>query len=154
MAKRNKATPKTDEAKGTQPAAAPEEKPEKPKKPKKADYVEQFDEAAMKKLTDDGAYPFKETPADFDWAKHKPLKKKDFVDDAQFCIHRAEEHELKAKDLREEAEELKKTGGKRQKAAVKNFKRMADRMKTLRAKLEAQGMDVDALLAGEEDDEE
>ena len=90
----------------------------------------------------------KDWPEDFDPKKHKPLLKRDFETEAPWLINRAEKLEAQAKAYRDEAEMVKKLGSKQDRAKAKKLIQMRDRMAELRAQLEAEGIDVDALTSG------
>lgn len=84
-------------------------------------------------------------PEDFDPKKHKPLKRKDFKDEAVFLEIRADQMEAAAKRLREEAKAVRAGGGK-DKGKAKKLIAMQKRMAELQAQLTADGVDVEALM--------
>lgn len=86
-------------------------------------------------------------PADFDPKKHKPLKKTDFASEATFCEMRADEFERKAADLRQEAELIRKGGGKKAAQKAKRLAKMQERMEALKKELAESGIDVESLMA-------
>lgn len=122
----------------------------KKEKVKKVDYVGTLT-AEQKK--DPSIYPFKTTPEDFDHDKHKPLKKADFAVDHEYILHKAAGFQHRADKLKIEAEEVKKTGGRKQQAGLKRFKKMQEKIAELKQKLEAQGVDPSVLEAAESDEE-
>jgi hypothetical protein len=85
-------------------------------------------------------------PADYDPKKHKPLRRKDFKDEAVFVDMQADRAERAAKRLREEAVAIRAGGGK-DKGKAKKLIAMQKRMAEMQAQLEADGVDVAALLA-------
>lgn len=83
-------------------------------------------------------------PADFDAAKHRPLKRGHFSSESVFLIAKAERLEHQAKELRQEAADVK--AGKPGKGKTGKLLKMLKRTEELRKELEATGLNVDALL--------
>lgn len=96
---------------------------------------------------DTSIYPFAEIPADFDPAVHSPLKRKDFAHDYTYFEYRAGVCQAQADKYLKEAEDARTLGSKAERAAAKRLTKMVDQIGELRAKLEAQGVDVDELIA-------
>lgn len=96
---------------------------------------------------DTKVYPFTETPPDFDFDKHASLKKRDFATDWQFFTHKTKDLQFRADAWKAKAEEAKKLGSGKEKAKAKKLLKIQAQMKELRAQLEAQNVDVDAILA-------
>jgi hypothetical protein len=92
-------------------------------------------------------------PEDFDDAKHKVLRRRDFTDEAIWFDLRADEYEVRAKDYRQQAVDYRKLGSVVDRAKAKRLLAMQKRMNELMEQLESQGIDVEALL-GDDDDEE
>ena len=98
---------------------------------------------------------FDAVPEGYSSKKHKPLLKADFVDDALWYLMKAAEYDRKAQWFRDQADQSKKLGGSKDKAAAKKLLKMQERFAELRKNLESQGIDVAALLgATSEDDDE
>jgi hypothetical protein len=89
---------------------------------------------------------FTEIPSDFSSKIHKPLKRKDFKDEALWFELRAAELEAKAKRARAEADNVRKLGGVKDRAKAKRLISMQKRMAEISEQLTAQGVDVAALL--------
>lgn len=87
-----------------------------------------------------------EFPKDFDPKVHKPLKKSDFENESVWLLHKADELEAKAKDLREEAKMADKLGSAKQRAQAKQLVKMQKRAAELMASLKSAGIDVDKLM--------
>ncbi len=99
-------------------------------------------------------YPFTKTvPKDFDFKVHKPLKKRDFASDHLFYEFRALEMDNKAVTFRKQAEEAKTLGSSQDRGRAKRLVKMTEKMDELKQQLEAQGVDVKALLATASKDE-
>jgi len=92
-------------------------------------------------------------PDDFDPKVHKPLRKSDFASEASYLIMRAEDLEQKAKGYRDEAELIRKGGGKKAAAKAKRLQKMQERMDALKKELEESGIDTAELLSTLEEDE-
>ena len=95
---------------------------------------------------DENVYPFGTTPADYDFAKMKPLGKKDFESDHTFFSYKAADADFRADFYRARAEEAKVLGSSKERAKAKRLVKMQEKIAELRAQLEDQGVDVDALL--------
>ena len=100
---------------------------------------------------DTSVYPFTETPPDFDFVKQAPLKKRDFATDWQYFTHKSKDGQFKVEVWKTKAEEAKTLGSGKERAKAKRLRKMQAKMAELRAQLEAQGIDVEALLKGEDD---
>lgn len=134
----------------TKPAKAPKEK--KPKAEKTARI--EFTAVGSK---DPAVYPFPgremdgatvATPEGFDHAKHERLGKKDFAKPSLYFTYRAEALEATAAAFRKRAAELKAGGDKKGSGGkVNRLAKQLAKAQEIRAALEAQGIDVDALLA-------
>jgi len=93
-------------------------------------------------------YPFKEAvPAGYDFAKHKPLKKRDYEADHLFYEYRAVDCENKAKAFRVQAEEAKLLGSAQDRNKAKRYVKLQEKMAVLKSQLIAQGINVEELLA-------
>lgn len=123
---------------GTSDASAKKEKV------KRKDYTDSLSSAQKKDPT---VYPFTKTPDDFSYNNHKPLKKRDFAVDHEYILHRAAGFQLRADVLKIEAEEVRKTGGRKQQAGLKRYKKMQEKIAELAQKLAAQGVDKSVLEA-------
>jgi hypothetical protein len=88
-----------------------------------------------------------EWPEDHDPKVHLPLVKKDFVTEAPWLVHRAEQMEHTAAKLREQAVLSAKFGNAKDRAKAKKLLSMRETMARLEADLLAQGIDVAALEA-------
>ena len=94
-------------------------------------------------------------PEGFTFDEHKPLKRKDFQHDRFYFAHKAEAYDFLADKMRAAAENAAKYGSRKERTKAKRLERLQAKMNELRAELEADGIDVEALLAGEaETDEE
>ncbi len=100
---------------------------------------------------DQEVYPFVETPEDFDFHQHAPLKKKDFTGDAGFFNHRAAEFDAKATLFREKATEAATMGSAKDRRMAKRLRKMQEKAAELRRVLSEAGIDVDAMLAEDDD---
>ena len=96
---------------------------------------------------DTSVYPFPEIPADYDPSIHAALKRKDFAHDYTYFEMRAAALRAQADGYDVAATEARTLGSKAERAAAKRMRKMSEQVTELRAKLEAQGVDVDALLA-------
>lgn len=86
-------------------------------------------------------------PSDFNPKIHKGLRRADFVDESVFLEHKAQLLELKAKELREQAKDLKTLGGIKDRADAKKMLTLQKRMTELTAKLAGSGkVDVNAIM--------
>lgn len=88
----------------------------------------------------------KEFPADYDPKVHKPLRRVDFECESVHMLMRADELDRKSAKLRMDAAILQK-GGKKVSGKAKKLQSLVARMAALRAELEADDFDVDAMLA-------
>lgn len=90
----------------------------------------------------------KAIPEDFDLKKHKPLMRKDFENEANYFLLRAQIADRMAAKFRELATESEKTGGlnnqKGMKRVVQMHKRMSDMLAAL--KKDNPNVDIDAML--------
>jgi len=86
-------------------------------------------------------------PEKFDFAKNKPLKKTDFKNEDLFFEYKAAECDAKAIVFRAKAEESKKLGSTKDRAKAKRLLKMQEKMAELREQLEADGVNVEELLA-------
>jgi hypothetical protein len=102
---------------------------------------------------DTKVYPFTETPKDFDFKAMKGLKKKDFATDEAFFLYKAAEAEYKIGMWNARAEEAKTMGSSKERSKAKRLVRMQGKVEELTKALEAQGIDVAALLAESETDD-
>lgn len=102
----------------------------------------------------DTIIPLKEVPKDWDPKAHKGLRRKDFSDEALFWDWRADRMELQVKKIRAHAEELRKLGTVKDRSRAKKLLSMQKRIADLKAQLEGEGVDVDALLTTLGGDEE
>jgi len=159
MAKSKNAAPAVPAAPAAAPSAAPgtEEGKKKRKAPVRTPLV---DCPALFVTEKEGEEPkrikLKEllTTEQFNPSKHKPLTRKDFEAEYLFYEHRAVLAENKAVNLRAKAEESKKLGNVGDAAKAKKLLKMQKAMAELQAQLAAQGVDVAALMAVNEPEEE
>lgn len=142
MAKINKVAPVTQHQ---GPSAKPGTKDEKAKKAPKRIEFSAPEGAAY--VNADGK--FTAVPTDWDAKKHQPLKRKTFADDSQWLELRAQDYDRRAAALRKQAVEGKKLGNVKDKAKAKKLLGMQKRMEDLRKQLEADGIDVAALLGAQ-----
>lgn len=146
-------------AKGTQTqrattpsnAAAPTAA-DKPKVTKRVDYIK----AANVDKNNPNLYPFREAagpngpqgrPGGYDWAKHKPLKKKDFAKPSTFFLYKAEEMEHKGQLMRTKAEELRSGGEGKGQSKMNRFKKFIERAQAVQGELSDQGVDTAKIMA-------
>ena len=92
-------------------------------------------------------------PTDFNFENFKPLKKKNFVSDHLYFMHRANEMSFKRTAFLVKAEEAKKLGSSSEQRKKKQIVKLQSKMDELKQQLEAQGVDVKALLATASKDE-
>ena len=119
-----------------------EEKPERKKRE-----VKVWPAFGLVGNNDEAVYPFKsEMPDGFEFGKFDKLKKKDFVEDYVYILHRAESFAYRAGLLREQSEEMKKLGSSKQRSKTKRLLKLREQFAALSAQLEEQGIDVDGLL--------
>jgi len=101
---------------------------------------------------DEKIYPFKAAvPEGYNFKEFKPLKKKDFVDDATYLEYRAAECEAKAVAFKAQAEEARKIGSSKDKQKAKRLIKLQEKMDELKKQLQDQGIDVESLLKTEEE---
>lgn len=87
-------------------------------------------------------------PEAFSFKDHKPLRKKNFENEALFYEHKAAEMDYKRGDFLGKAEEARKLGSPKERAKKRQIIKLQEKMSELRKQLEGQGIDVDALLQG------
>jgi len=100
------------------------------------------------------AKPLTEIPASFDWAKHRPLKQKDFANKgfylrfraAQF-MHSAEVATANAEKATKAAIRFETVGDEKTAKKVKRAERIAKQLAELQAELAEQGIDLDTISA-------
>lgn len=113
----------------TQPVApAREAKPEKPKR-----------------VPFPHAKPLTEVPTSFDSAKHSPLKRKDFGDEAIYFELQANRHDVAARKFRGLAEESRQFGDSKQRKMANRLVKMREKMAELETLLETRGVDLSAI---------
>ncbi len=105
------------------------------------------------KSKDEAVYPLPGLPDDFDFAKHAQLKKRDFQSDYMYFEYKTAELEIKVEAMQAKAEEAKKLGSSKERAKARRLLRLQATMKELTASLVEAGVDVDELLATQEDEE-
>ena len=98
----------------------------------------------------DGVWPFETLPGDYDFLRHKPLKKADFVNEAAYYDYRVAQAEYRVEKLRERATLARTLGTSRDAAKARRLLRIRAKFAELRKELEGAGVDVDALLAAQE----
>ena len=133
----------TTVAKDTKPGTTDDAATKEKKEPKRKEHP-------LVGKSDPKVYPFSELPGDFDFDAHKPLRKKDFAHEWDYYLYRASFFDWNAARMRKTAEEVKEHGGTKERQAAKRLKAMSSKIAELRQKLEAQGINVDELLAGDE----
>ena len=85
-------------------------------------------------------------PTDYNAKLHKPLNRRDFVDESVFLEFKAVQLEQKAQAMREQAKDLRTLGGIKDRADAKKLLALQKRMAELTDKLRAGGkVDVDAI---------
>ncbi len=106
------------------------------------------------KPDDDGkaTVKVKGVPEDFNSKKHKPLKRRDFECESTWFELKAVELDKRAADYRKMAADIKKLGSVADRAKAKKLLAMQRKMAELQAQLKEQGIDVDELLAGDDDE--
>lgn len=92
-------------------------------------------------------------PKEYNSGVHRPLLKDNFKDESYYFVYKAELHEAKAADYRKQAEDFKKLGDSGDRKKAKRLLTMQKRMADLKAELEAQGVDVSALMGDDSSDE-
>lgn len=95
---------------------------------------------------------FESVPDDWDTAKHNPLKKKDFEKEEVYFYMRADQLEAAAQKMRRKGEYSAKFGSSKDAVKAKRLKKMQEKMAELQKQLEADGVDVEALLSMQADD--
>lgn len=85
-------------------------------------------------------------PADYDFATHAGLRKKDFGNDFSYFTYKAKRAEHEAKKFTAKAEEALKLGGITTDGDAKKFLRIAGKLDELREVLAAKGLDPNELL--------
>lgn len=88
-----------------------------------------------------------EIPADFNAKIHRPLGRKDFKDESLWYEVQARKLEAKAKDLRQQGEDLKALGGIQDRAEAKKLIALQRKMAELTASLQKKGVDTSRLTA-------
>ena len=86
-------------------------------------------------------------PDGFNFKDYKPLKKKNFKDEALYFEHRAEEMAYKMTAFKAQAEEARTTGSAADRRKKKQIVKLNAKMNELKEQLVAQGIDVEALIA-------
>ena len=86
-------------------------------------------------------------PEGFNFKDYKPLKKRNFASETTYYLHRKEEMNYKAGIFAELAEEARTQGSAADRRKKKQIVQAQKKMAELRAQLEGQGIDVDAILA-------
>ncbi len=107
-------------------------------------------------VDEDGAptVKLKEIPEDWETKKHQALKRAYFQEEWMFFEFKAQQFDAKAIEYRKESEESKALGNSEDRAKRKKALAMAKRLETLKAELEADGVDVESLLASVADSED
>jgi hypothetical protein len=85
-------------------------------------------------------------PTDWSISKHKPLAKKNFADEAVYYDGKAAMYEKMAANARREAETSRKLGGLADRGKAKKLIKMQEKFLELRKQMEADNIDVDAIL--------
>jgi hypothetical protein len=142
--KKNKATKVSPAGKGKGGKGA---RPEKPIDPE-ADCLGRVPHPITK---DESAHPFETAPEDYDPKKHQPFTKKDFAEEHQFLSFKAGLLEEAAAKLRTRAEESKRLGTGEERKARQKLLKLRESFDQLSEKLKEQGVDVDSLLADEDE---
>lgn len=124
----------------------PSAKPNNPGKGDKAEKESKRQEHPLVGVDDSDVYPFTDVPEDFDYKAHRPLKKVDFRADHFFFAYKASEAEYRAADFRDREEEARTLGSSKERGKAKRLIKMQEKMEELRASLESDGVDVDAVL--------
>jgi hypothetical protein len=84
-------------------------------------------------------------PPEFNFADHKPLKKKNFASEELYYNHRAAEMDYKAGLWRKKAEEAKAAGTPKARQAKRRLEKMMVKLEEMKKELAAQGVDVTKL---------
>ena len=85
-------------------------------------------------------------PKDFDPAKFARLSRKDFAEDFNFFEFRADQMEKDAKELRAKAKLQRSLGSSEQRKALNSFVKGTKKLEELKARLLAEGVDLNAAL--------
>lgn len=97
--------------------------------------------------------PLEREPETFDFEKNAPIKRKQFASDAFYFEYVARTYDWRAGKLRERAEASRTLGSGKEKQKRKRLMKLQDKLAELKAELEKDGVDVDALLASHKTDE-
>lgn len=85
-------------------------------------------------------------PEDFDFAKCSPIKRRQFSSEAGYYEYKAKENHWRADVYESKAKESRELGSGKTRQKAKRLRNMTQRMSDLRTELEADGIDVEALL--------
>lgn len=88
-----------------------------------------------------------ELPKDFEFSKHRVIKKTQWQNDAMFFDHLADKCEGEMNGNRTKAEECRKLGSAAERGRAKRLLKMQGKIDELKEELTRKGVDVDALLA-------
>ncbi len=89
-------------------------------------------------------------PDGFDFAKHYPVQKRNFANEALYYDHRAAEMQFKKEQFEAHAEICRTQGSAADRRKAKQIVKLQSKVDELRAILEAQGINVEELLANSE----
>lgn len=154
------AAPVAENAAGAPPAAAPKKRGRKAgaAKVEKTDYpgLLAVDESGNAVMIDDGAggqvqqrNKLTAVPTDYDAKKYAKLKSSDFADEAVYMDFRAAEAQRLVTLFSNRARKLRTLGSVADRARANKLIKMRENMAKLAAQLKAEGVDVDALTADE-----
>jgi hypothetical protein len=144
----NALAPKKPVAPPANSAAPGTTKPTKPPKEKKVK-VKKLDHPSLITHVEGGdsiVNKIEKRPADFDSKIHSNLKAKNFVNESFFLEDQAAQLEVKATELRAKAEKLRSLGSTASSAKAKTLIKMQERMAELMKSLQADGVDIEALM--------
>ena len=89
-----------------------------------------------------------EYPPDFDFDRHKPIKRSTFTHDWQYFAYKSDECVHRGTKFATMSEEAKALGSTKERGKLKRLKAMQEKIAELQKELEGKGIDVEALLAG------
>ena len=122
-------------------------KPKKTEEELKAERIAAHEARNHPAIAGNSDVKLKELPPDWDFDAFNPVKRKNFEKDDVFYEYKVSECEWKARKYKEKAEEARTLGSAADRGKAKRLRSMQEKMAELRAELEAQGVNVDELLA-------
>lgn len=113
--------------------------------PKEKKNTARLDHPAVTKLKKDEKV--KELPKDFDFVKHRPIKRTAWERDDMFFDHLALKYEGLMKQNKDKAKECRLLGSAAERTRAKRLLKMTVKIEELKIALRGKGIDVDRLLA-------